>query len=341
MKENLEKLGITTTIPIEAVYAAGMVPVDLNNLFISSEGKQHLVDMATHEGFPQNACAWIKGIFGAVLDAGDIRKVVGVVRGDCSGGELLLEAVEMLGIEVIPFSYPYPKNSRDLREEIERLCFALGTEYEEAEGYREKFAETRSLIGAVDSMCWERNLVRGWENHYWLVSSSDFWGDPELFHRELSGFKSEVESREPLDRRENLPFGREIRLGYIGVPPIAPSIYDFVEDLGARFVFNETQRQFSMPDPSGNLVDMYLAYTYPYTLQGRSLDINRECRRRKVDGLVHYVQSFCHRNTENVIFNKTLERPMLTIECDWPDSLNAAARARLENFIQVLGENLI
>lgn len=340
MDEFQENLGITTTIPVEVVYAAGMKPVDLNNLFKSHADKQRLIDAAMHEGFPQNTCAWIKGIFGAVLESGSIKKVIGVVRGDCSGGEMLLEALNMRGTGVVPFSYPYPPAGGDLKQEIERLCGALGTDLRAAENFRERLVGTRELLREIDRLCWKENIVSGEENHRWLVSSSDFWGDPESFHQRLAEFKDVAERRLPLDRRDGLPYGREIRLGYIGVPPIAPELFGFVEGLGARFVFHETQRQFSMPEQAEDLVEMYLAYTYPYTLQGRSLDINRECERRNIDGLVHYVQSFCHRNLENVVFNKTLGRPMLTIECDWPGSVNATTRARLENFVQVLGENL-
>ena len=95
-----------------------------------------------------------------------------------------------------------------------------------------------------------------------------------------------------------------------------------------------------MPYRKGDLAGQYLSYTYPYTLKGRSLDINAESNARRLDGLVHYVQSFCHRNLEDVVFRRTLKRPLLTIECDCPGSLGAATGARLENFIQVLGENL-
>ena len=126
-------------------------------------------------------------------------------------------------------------------------------------------------------MCWKKNKISGKENHFWLVSSSDFWGDPEDFHEKLTAFTLDADSRMPLGIREGLPYDREIRLGYIGVPPIAPQIFDLVEELGARFVYHETQRQFSMPVPADDLVGMYLNYTYPYTLHGRSIDIIRDC----------------------------------------------------------------
>jgi benzoyl-CoA reductase/2-hydroxyglutaryl-CoA dehydratase subunit BcrC/BadD/HgdB len=143
-----------------------------------------------------------------------------------------------------------------------------------------------------------------------------------------------------LDGRKGIPFSREVRLGYLGVPPITPEILSRVEGLGARFVFHEVARQFSMPDPARDIVEQYLHYTYPYSLHARSEDINRESGKRSLDGLVHYVQSFCHRNLEDVVFTRALSAPLLTVECDCPGELGAAATSRLESFIQVIGENL-
>ena len=54
-------IGITTTVPIEIVYAAGYVPIDLNNIFICNDDSDALVDYAEIKGLPRNTCAWIKG----------------------------------------------------------------------------------------------------------------------------------------------------------------------------------------------------------------------------------------------------------------------------------------
>lgn len=335
-------VGITTTIPVEAVFAAGLRPVDLNNVFVSHPERQRMLDVALEEGFPQNACAWTKGIFGVVAAPGGPGLVVGVVRGDCSGTEVLLEALSARGVRVFPFSYPYPPSREDLEREIGRLCSYLGTSMDEAGRWCQRLSKVRAGLAGLDRMCWLENRVTGFENHLWLVSSSDFGGDPDRFTRELDAFVLEAAGREPLDRRAGIPFAREVRLGYLGVPPINTDIFPLAEAAGARFVFFEVQRQFSMP-PAGrpeDIVDQYLRYTYPYSVAGRAADINRETSRRGLDGLVHYVQSFCHRNLEDVLFSKTLNAPVLTIECDCPGELGAGARSRLENFIQVLGENL-
>ncbi len=339
MVAEASRVGITTTIPVEAVFAAGLRPVDLNNAFVSHPARGELIERALAEGFPQNTCAWLKGIFGAVVEQGP-RRVIGVMRGDCSGTGVLLEALEARGVEIIPFSFPFPPSRDEMDREIRRLCRALGTTIEEAESWRHELLPLRELLGEVDRMCWHESTVTGLENHLWLVGSSDFGGDPGRYNEELARFIEEARRRERLDGRKGIPFSREVRLGYLGVPPITPEILSRVEQLGARFVFHEVARQFSMPDPARDIIEQYLDYTYPYTLHARSEDINRESERRSLDGLVHYVQSFCHRNMEDVVFTRALGAPLLTVECDCPGELGAAAVSRLESFIQVIGENL-
>ena len=140
-------VGLTTTIPVEAVFAAGLVPLDLNNIFVGSPRSDELVEFALTEGFPQNSCAWLKGIFGAVMRLGAPSRVIGVVRGDCSGTELLLEAFEEREIEVVPFTYPYPARPDDLEREISRLCERLGTTVADAEQCRGRLAGPRGLLG--------------------------------------------------------------------------------------------------------------------------------------------------------------------------------------------------
>ncbi|MDD5448602.1 MAG: 2-hydroxyacyl-CoA dehydratase family protein [Actinomycetota bacterium] len=333
-------IGFTTTLPVEIILAAGLKPVDLNNLFVSSDNPQAYIDLALEKGFPQGTCSWLKGIFGAVVGLGAPRRVIGVVRGDCSGTQVLLEALDWEGVEVIPFSFPLPKDEGALEREMVKLSKKLGTSMGEAEKWISRLRRTRENLWELDRLCWKENKVSGLENHSWLVSSSDFWGEPLFYTRKLEKFIESVNFRDPMDRRSGLPFKREIRLGYVGVPPIDPEIFSFAESLGARFVFLEVQRQYSMPFPGASLVGMYLAYTYPYSVRGRCEDINRECKRRGVDGIIHYVQSFCYRNLEDVIFSERLETPMITIEADCPGGLSAPARSRLENFIQVLGENI-
>ena len=78
-----EMIGITATVPVEVVLAAGFKPVDLNNLFVTSEHPEKLVSRAERTGFSHTICSWIKGIYSTVINNG-IRTVIAVTGGDCS-----------------------------------------------------------------------------------------------------------------------------------------------------------------------------------------------------------------------------------------------------------------
>ena len=54
-------IGMTTSVPIEVILAAGQTPVDLNNLFITDPDPYSLVAEAEAEGFARSLCSWIKG----------------------------------------------------------------------------------------------------------------------------------------------------------------------------------------------------------------------------------------------------------------------------------------
>jgi len=324
-----KRAGITTTIPVEVILAAGLVPVDLNNIFVVSPDAGGLLGKAHQRGFAQNLCAWIKGIYQAAMDEG-IKRVVGVTRGDCSSTEKLLEIWRSDGVETVPFAYPAVPDAELMAAEISRFARSLGTDLVEAEKWRERLVPVRKLLSELDRMTWEEGLVTGAENHLWLVSSSDFAGDPEKFGDDLRAFVDEVKKRRPASEG--------IRLAYLGVPPIVNDLYDFIEGRGARVVLNEVQRQFSMPGDHAGLAEQYSAFTYPYDTFGRIEDVKEEIARRNIHGVVHYAQTFCHRQMESILFSEKLPVPVLVVEADVPGPLDARTRTRIEAFIEQLSE---
>jgi benzoyl-CoA reductase/2-hydroxyglutaryl-CoA dehydratase subunit BcrC/BadD/HgdB len=354
------KIGITTTVPVEVIYAAGETPVDLNNIFITAPDAMRRIEEAELDGYPRNVCGWIKGLYATALRHPDIKRVVAVTQGDCSNTHALMETWEINGLEIIPFSFPYDRDPDLLRLQIEKLIEALGTTWEETMKQKQRLDQIRTLAWEIDRLTWEENRVKGMENHLMLVSCSDFNGDPEGFAAELEAFLAEVRQRTPFSlplrhraeagegsgrrimgrKREpgRQPGGREIRLGFIGVPPIIPAIYDFLEEHGARVVFNEVQRQFSMPFATGDIVEQYRRYTYPYQVFGRIEDIRQQAALRQIDGIIHYTQSFCYRQIEDLIIRKKLDYPILTLEGENPSGLDARTKMRLEAFITMLGE---
>jgi len=323
-----EKIGMTTTVPVEIIYAAGCIPVDLNNVFITGQETSAAIEKAEMAGYPRNLCGWIKGIYGTVLAVPDIKKVVAVTQGDCSNTHALMETLELEGIEIIPFAFPFDQDQDLLKLQIEKLMNRLGTSWEEVRKAKKDLDQVRRLVWEIDRLTWEENLVSGWENHYFQVSCSDFNGNPHTFAEEAENFIGEAKKRTPKQEK--------IRIGFMGVPPIITDLYHYLEEKGGRVVFNEVQRQFSMPFHTEDLLEQYRQYTYPYHVLNRVADIRQECKRRDLDMLIHYTQSFCFRQIEDIIFRTKLNSPMLSLEGDRPGPLDARNKMRIDAFLEMV-----
>src|SRR4030042_5481436 len=222
----MKTLGITTTVPIEVLIAAGYKPVDLNNLFIGSNDREKLVGIAEKSGFPQNCCTWIKGIYGACMEH-DIKNVLCVTTGDCSNTIMLMEVLRLRGFDVLPFAYPESPDAALMQKALENLAHTLGTNLARAEKVREELEKARQLALELDELTWKKDVVSGLENHYWLGSASGFNGDHLEYEHKLSGLLAEARDRKPYPEDY-------LRLAYIGVPPVfATGLYPHIESNGA------------------------------------------------------------------------------------------------------------
>ena len=325
----MARIGFTTTIPLEVLIAAGETPVDLNNIFITSTKSHQFIEDAEVDGFPRNVCGWIKGIYATVLESG-IKEMIAVTEGDCSYTKALMEVLSLRGIKVTPFAYPFDRDPQSLRLEIEKLMGHFGVGWHAVNAAKGRLDRIRRKIGEIDRLTWAENIISGEENHYFQVCASDMNGDPDHFEAEIDDFLLTVSSRKPLSE--------QVRLAYLGVPPIFTGLYPFLESIGARVVFNETQRQFAMPYETDDLVEQYRRYTYPYDIFHRLADVSLELERRQVDGIIHYVQSFCFRQIEDMVIRNKIALPILTLEGDKPSRLDARSRIRLEGFVEMLAE---
>ena len=325
--EDGRRVGFTTTIPVEILFAAEKIPVDLNNIFITSPKRERLLAKAEAIGFPKNTCGWIKGIYGVTIEEG-IEEVVAVTQGDCSNTHALMEVLQMEGVRIFPFAFPYDRSRDLLALQIDKMMKHFGVTPCQVQQAKETLDRVRAKVHEIDRLSCEEGVVSGFENHYFLVSTSDMKGDWRAFEEEIDRFLSSVKNRRPQSEG--------VRLGYLGVPPIFTDLYDCLEGLGARVVFNEIQRQFSMPFSTEDIVEQYLLYTYPYSIFARLQDIKTEVRRRQIEGLIHYVQAFCFRQIEDIILRREIKLPILTIEGDRPSAIDARTKLRLESFVEML-----
>jgi benzoyl-CoA reductase/2-hydroxyglutaryl-CoA dehydratase subunit BcrC/BadD/HgdB len=322
------RVGLTTTIPVEVVLAAGLVPVDLNNLFMASPQSQSRVSAAETAGFPRTICAWVKGIYATLQSHPEIAAVIVACQGDCSYTQALGEILAAEGKEVIHFKFPYPRDRQGLGREIKALMARLGVEEAAVRRMQARLQPLRRQLSQLDRLTWETGQVRGLENFQYLIASSDFESDLAAFEAKVGAFLNQVQGRPSRTSR--------VRLGFAGVPPIFADLWEYLEDLGAAVVFHEFPRQFSMPYSGLDLVEQYLRYTYPYDISGRLADLTEAVATRRLDGLVHYTQSFCFRQMFDQPIRERLPVPVLTIEGDRPTPLDPRTRMRLEAFVDVL-----
>ena len=322
-------IAFTSSFPVEVIFAAGHIPVDLNNVFITNDSSAK-VQNAELKGFPRTFCSWIKGNYTAALSTNP-DLIIGIVEGDCSNSNSLLDIFTEDHFPVYRFSFPADKNYEDLDKEITRLEDYFGVSRKETLQAKQRLDKIRRKLIILDEWTWKERLVSGLENHYWLVNSSDFMGNPDRYESKLDAFLTKAKKRDPLPAK--------LRLAYLGVPPIYKNIYETIIELGGDVLFNEVQRQFSMPYLLPDIVSQYLAYTYPYSVFDRLQDIKRELERRQIEAVISYTQSFCHLQLDNLLLRKHIDLPFLTLEGDQPEDIDARTLLRLESFFEVHSEN--
>lgn len=325
MSQKSKRIGITTSMPIEVILAAGHIPVDLNNLFIN-RNSQELITKAEHEGFPRNVCSWIKGIYSVAREA-QLDEVIGVTQGDCSNTHSMMSLLKDQGISVFSFAFPYDKDPEVLNRETIKLEEHFEVTRTETERTKYKLDEIRTKLLLLDEMTWKENKVTGLENHIWLVSASDFGGNPDKYEIDLDAFINEAKNRKP--------YHTKLRIAYLGVPPIFNNLYTTVSELGGEVIYNEIQRQFAMLSLKQNIIDQYTSYTYPYSVFDRIKDIEIECDKRQIGAIISYTQAFCHRQIDNILIKKYLNLPYLNLEGDQPGAVDSRTLLRLESFMEI------
>ncbi|MGM0607336.1 MAG: 2-hydroxyacyl-CoA dehydratase family protein [Candidatus Muiribacteriota bacterium] len=327
MQSKNEIIGITTTVPVEILIAAGYIPEDLNNYFVNHSNPLLLVEKAEQKGFPSNSCSWIKGIFSSIIEQ-NIKKIIAPVWGDCSNTFALCEVLQKYGVEIVEFSYPFNRDLSWLKNEFNRLFKIFNVSEKEVFNIFNKLKSIREKLKIIDNLTIQ-GKVSSFENHLWLVTSSDFNKDIFLYEKELDKFLIKAEKRTPVDYM--------FRLGYIGVPPVFSDFYSFFEKNNIGIIFNEIQREFSMIDYEGeDFYSQYINYSYPYGMNYRVKKIKKEIKYRKLNGIIHYTQCFCYRQIEDIILRDKTDVPILTIEGDKPGTLDNRTKMRLENFFEIL-----
>lgn len=325
----MKYIGITTTVPSEVLIAAGYTPLDLNNIFITADDISKYIKIAEEDGFPASYCSWIKGIYGVCI-SNDIKEIVAVVSGDCSNSIVLAELLADRGIIVHPFEFPISRDYLSIKSSIDKFMCHFNVTLNEVEDVRKSLSPLRNKIIELDKLSYTDCKVKGFENHLYQVCMSDY-------NLDYKKFESEIEEKLlEINKRDSLSFS--LRIAYVGVPPITTDLYDFIETQNACVVYNEVQREFSMPRHSAckDIYEQYLLFTYPYDTASRIKEIEKQIEERKIDAVIYYNQAFCYRSVQYILLKKAIDIPILHIEGDKSVNIDARTKLRLEAFIDMV-----
>lgn len=319
-------IGFTAPIPLEILVAAGRQPVDLNQLFLNSDNQAELIEEAELAGFHPHASPWIKGLYGTILRHG-IRDVIAVTTGH---GEIreLIAILKLHDVRVIPFSYPFDRSGESLALEIKKLARHFGASPVGINQARQQLNQIRAKVHAVDRLNWKENRVNSRDSFAFQLATADMKGDPASFEQELDLF---------LAQRSNAPRqSQKIRLAFLGKVPLCSNLFETVEELDARVVFNESARQISMPAEVDSLVEQYLNFTLPYDITTRLQNCEEELGQRGVDGLIFISSGDSSGQIEEIFLRQRFKQPLMTLPDLRPGELDGGSRLRLESFIGML-----
>ena len=320
------RVGFFATVPVEIILAAGMVPQDINNLFVTGSDPARLLHAADEAGVPRNLCAWTRGLYGATV-ANNMETIVVVPCGDCTNNVTMAELLGRVGTRVIRFNYPVPGTDErlHLEREMAGLAQQLGTTMAAAEGVFEELKPLRQLLRRIDLEGVAGGRLSAARARLLLLESTDFGGSPELFSRRLE---------RGLREAQPTLAGAAPRIAVFGIPTILSNLGETLEEMGARVVLWETERDFAMVEPADSLVDQYLGYAYPRGLEARLERFLPLLKLRGVDSVLINAQAFCHHNLELRRVEQALAAyPTLVLESDAPGSVTARDRVRLEGFL--------
>jgi predicted CoA-substrate-specific enzyme activase len=325
-------IGLFSTVPVEVLLAAGMQPLDLNNLFVQDANPGRFLAAADAAGVPMTVCAWTRGLYGVCKLLG-LERVVLVTQGDCFANHALGRRLAQEGVEVLQFAYPSPFSpdpAAELGRALEVFCQRLGTSLEAAEAVRRELIPLRRALGRLDRETWETGRVTGWENHQWLLSSTDLGGrEPGEYLAGLEAFLKTIAGRPPMPPPNP-------RLGVFGVPTALTDLHQRAKEFGASVGYNESPFDFAMTAEAGSLGQQYLGLAWPLGVPRRLAKAAQEGRRRGLDGFVVYEQLFCHHGVTASLPAEHLGVPVLRLEGGEPGALEPRDLLRLEAFVNSL-----
>jgi benzoyl-CoA reductase/2-hydroxyglutaryl-CoA dehydratase subunit BcrC/BadD/HgdB len=66
------------------------------------------------------------------------------------------------------------------------------------------------------------------------------------------------------------------------------------------------------------------------------VDIKHQILERKLDGIIAYTQSFCHRQLDIISLKRHVNIPILQIEADQPGIVDERLKLRIESYVEMI-----
>jgi benzoyl-CoA reductase/2-hydroxyglutaryl-CoA dehydratase subunit BcrC/BadD/HgdB len=311
------KIGITAIVPPEIIYSTYNIPIDMNNFVPQSNM------------IPKNKlCAWTATWRDLTLQNKiNIDKLIVVAGGDCQNSLVDAEKLEIKKNILTHYFFYQFGDKEHFRSEIKKLIGFVSNDGEIDGDIIEEVSAIKKLVKTVDKLCYD-DKINAIDAFSVAISASDFEGN-------LKKYKCKIE--ETLDKEDSINYQK--RIAMIGVPPIFSDFYECLEKIGIHCVYNELAYEFiRMGGKSINqIIDSYSTYTFANHIMHRIKIINKELKKRKIDGVIHYTQMACHHKLEDEIFREFIDYPMLTIEGDIPQKTPEQVKLRIEAFIELMG----
>ncbi|MEM3342074.1 MAG: 2-hydroxyacyl-CoA dehydratase family protein [Thermoplasmata archaeon] len=318
-----KRIGITALVPPEIIYGCGHVPVDLNNLVVKNR-----------EVVPEERlCAWAAGWRNIVLEGiADVDAVVVVAGGDCHNSLVEGQKLEMEGIPVHYYSYPFDGSAEKMYEENLNLVRFLGGIIKP--NAMKDIVRIKKKVKEIDNLRCE-GVIESSRAFELMVSSSDMGSDLQAFEQRVDAL---------LDEAKRVSGGEEratkkafIRAALLGVPPIFPDFHKKCHELGIQIVFDEMPFEFVRLSGHDirSLSESYASYSFALPLKERFLMLKKHLNDRNAEAIIHYTQYACHHVLEDSMIRKVFEIPVLTLQGDLPGITPEAVLLRLESLAQL------
>ena len=186
-----------------------------------------------------------------------IRKVISVVQGIVATTRRSWRFFNRTASKPLPCVPALQNRQEVFARPVGKACRLPGVDYARAEEMKHCLDSVCAKIHEIDKLTWMEQPGNGRGKPHLDGICKRFDGGLHGFRRTRLTILKIAQGRTPISH--------DLRIGVIGIPAICEDLYSFLTSLGGTRVFNEIQRQFSMPYQTKTLVEQYSHIRIPTT----------------------------------------------------------------------------